>query len=341
MGAFFKQLALGLVAIPVMVIGQAVIVAFFQTAFKDATALWEYAVGFVIALVLSTGAAALIAAMAAYVIAPAAAGWMGIFAGETPEDFASKSNGARGAAHLALVAITVPLGILLFRYGVQEDYFSRAIMGLFLAGGGALIGLGGAVPSFYFARARRRRAKASALKADGVILFVTAALVGVALSMAVVVDQARNVGPRAMRAGRWYSGCIKDAALGKTESDCPGVATFTIATAPADAYLQLEFKDCRVSLHDAAGMELKSFGWPELRRLRVKRYDPKTQTNLLLYDLARQLPKAPAAAQDSAKPKPALQVRVSPVDDKRWRFYRVRLSTRPKAPSAAAPGGRR
>ena len=277
---FFRELTRGLIGIPATALGVLLIAVFFQVGAEEATGWWQAILSFGVALAVTAVAAAIIGWAADRVLATAAIGWFGLFSGRTPKEFGAKQkNGVRAAANLILLAISVPLGIMLFRRGVQQDMANWAITGLFFAGSGVLFGLGPAVPRIYFASRGRDRRPLEDVDGQGVTGFFIAALIGVGLSLAVSFGLADDSGkgPRVMRLGRSYQVC----AVGKKEDEskiCPKIARLIVPTAPSSKQWLIEYSGrCFPRVWQGETM-IKPMSWLQLRRLKIKTYE-KTADN--------------------------------------------------------------
>lgn len=283
---FLKELMMGLVGIPATAFGVLLIGVFFQLGVEEATGWWQAIVSLALALMVTIVVSALIAWVVNRTLTTASRGWLGLFSGKTPKAFGPRQgNGPRLAANLILVAITLPLGVIFFRYGVKQDQESVAIMGLFLAGSGVLFGLGSAVPRVYFAKIARRRRGVEDVDAESLTFFFVAAMVGVGLSLAVSFSRVDTSGKiRTLKLGRSYQVC----AVGAKEDpskDCSRNARLMLPATSVAQQMLVEtqgsgssFAGCVVRVWQGETM-IEPMTWLEQRRvakrLQIKFFEKK------------------------------------------------------------------
>lgn len=274
--AFVTELGLGLLAVPSLALGLLVIAVFFQTAAESADGLWQAVIAFGLAVAASLVGLLLVGWVAARVLGPAAAGWLGIFSGQVPAAFAPRArNGSRALADLLVFAVCLLLGILLFRHGVREGELNWAIEGLFLAGSGVVLGLVPAVPRLRFARGPRG-VTPEPMESEGVITFIVAAALGVGLSLAVsfgVTEKWPRQGPRTLRPLIWHSACVSQAA-----ELCPARALFTLVAAERGRYL-VDLRDscARLAFSTEDGRPAREVAWADLHLAGIKTYDKERE----------------------------------------------------------------
>ncbi len=314
---------MGVVGIPATAFGVLLVGVFFQIGVEEATGWWQAVISLGLALTVTIVASALIAWVVDRTLTTASIGWMGIFSAKMPKAFGPRQgNGARFAANLTLIAITLPLGVMLFRYGVKEDQANIAIVGLFLAGGGVLFGLGSAVPRVYFAKNSRSHRDVDDVDGENLTFFFVAAMVGVGLSLAVSfsrVDTSDKT--RTLKLGRSYQVC----AVGAKEEpnkDCSRSARLIVSARPRPKRMLvdtigsgLSFAGCVVRVWQGETM-LKPMTWLEERRtgkrLKIKFYEQegdKTTRRILF----------------TAKPRLPYDIRVTNKNPKRTCFLRLTL----------------
>jgi hypothetical protein len=281
--AFFAELGRGILAVPSLALGLLVIAVFFQTAAESSSGVWQAIVAFGLAIAASLVGLLLVGWVAARVMGPAAAGWLGIFSGQVPEEFApDQRNGSRALANLLLLGACLLLGSLLFRHGVREGELNWAIEGLFLAGSGVVLGLLPAVPRLRFARGPRGL-RPEPVESEGVITFIVAAALGVGLSLAVsfgVTEKWPRQGPRTLRPLVWHSGCVSQA----TEL-CPARARFTLVAAERGRYL-VDLRDlcARLAFTAGDGRPVREVAWVELNRAGIETYDKEREIKTRVID---------------------------------------------------------
>lgn len=259
-----------------------VIAVFYDVALDLAGAAWEYAVGLAVATALAVGALAVIHQGMAATVGRTAVGWWGMMAGRVPAGFGpGDRNAARAAGDVLAFAIATPAGLALAARGARDGQHGWSTAGLMLVAAGVVFGLIAAVPRLYFARRRlddARRADAAsegarrgrrrrrgqrdgtpgaspADRADDVAVLVTAALLGIALSMCTASTLARwreRHGPRELARGDWLAGCAAVEPEAGADA-CPAAVDVTLVPRRARVLRVEAVTTCALSVATADG----------------------------------------------------------------------------------------
>jgi len=266
--------------------------AFFEVGVDIASAWWEWVIGLAIASVVAFFALAIIFAATSSSIGVTAVGWLGIFVGRVPPGFGrGDHNLQRAIGDLALFAGAAYLGRALYLHGDAEGQLNWALEGLFLIGAGVVFGLLAAIPRLYFATkrgrgevvaldglrpdrgrraARRQKAREKGrdkqelpAAAEDVAVLITLAMLGVALSMAVVnsVFKLRTRDGRAtLPYNDWLEGC-----LDRDLPECSKDATFSFTARSRDRVRVEVVGQCASTLRTATGEAVATLGAAELK----------------------------------------------------------------------------
>ncbi|MEB2312363.1 MAG: hypothetical protein OZ921_00575 [Sorangiineae bacterium] len=285
---FFAELTLGLTALPGLALGFLVIAAFFAATLESSETWWQAILGFGLVVVLSVVALAGISFVVARAFRPPMSGWLGMLSGGRPAEFAAEQhNGARAVADLLVFATLAPLGVVLYRHGVDVGQANWTVQGLFLAAGAALVGLGAAVPRFYFAA--RAESAADSSEAAGSVRFVVAAVLGLGLSFGISMGLGGLRPQRElMRANLWHWRCVTDAAF----TDCQEGATLKLVPPRAGLYAIDTKADCGFALRflTPSGGPAPLLGESEQQRLGIALYDKGNETRTRVLRLAADEP---------------------------------------------------
>lgn len=280
--AFFHELGLGLLAIPSAVLGLLVVAAFFQVAIEETEGILTGILAYGLALGATVVGFALVGWVATFLVGPMTVGWLGMFSGQIPAEFAPRArNHARAFANLLLMCIALWLGVLLFRHGVREGQANWAVEGIFLAAAGIVLGLAPAIPRFYFAR---KKGPVEAVDSERAIGLIISIALGIALSLAVSFTMTENrkpSGPKTVRPGRWVQGCVA-----KESTVCPVEEKhFFLATSAGRHYVDQRKLCGRLFFESEAGIKLREVRWGTLFREGVETYDKKTETKTRAIEL--------------------------------------------------------
>ncbi len=263
-----------------------VIAVFYDVALDLAGAAWEYAVGLAVATGLAVGALAVIHRGMTATVGRTAVGWWGMVAGRVPAGFGpGDRNAARAAGDVLAFAIATPAGLALAARGARDGQHGWSTAGLMLVAAGVVFGLIAAVPRLYFAHRQRGRRRddgrrddaapevakrgrrrgrgrgtrdgapgaSPADRADDVAVLVTAALLGIALSMCTASTLARwreRHGPRELARGDWLEGC---AAVEPGADACPAAVDITLVPRRARLLRVEAVTTCALSVATADG----------------------------------------------------------------------------------------
>ena len=216
----------------------------------------------VFAIGLGSGAVWLSAACLRRPLGALAQAWLGILVGRpTAPIHASRTRNLRlAAADAGAFAVSLALGLWLFRTGVRDASLLHSVSGLLLAGSGVFFCLGTAVPRVLWAV---RHPAGSANASDGelasqvshgslVLALACSAAVGLSMGLARTIPEHLYQGKvRPLAYGEWAEGCADPDA----SPWCPAKARYALLPSESHA-LRLSWwgsGNCRLSLSRPEG----------------------------------------------------------------------------------------